>query len=482
MTRSQQGVSLLAVAVMLGIAMAVLIAFVTMFRSTSKSDQGAQVAARMESIKEALAQFASTNGRLPCPAIPTADTGDADPPNASAACNSPTGTLPWRAIGMRREDSLDPWGFRISYRVYTGALGSVTQQDGASAVKCECDGAGCESAPTAPTAVVAAGTGFSGGLCADPANTVTTTYSTPQQSFLNGKGLTVTDFGRAELAAYVLISHGPSGLGGYTTSGTATAAPANPVEIANMQAAGPFTAAAPMTTNMSPNDVNYFDDIIAYERLPDLVRRANLQGRDWFDPPATSLVSYKMDEATVSAAVGAPVTPGTLGNNRIDFGTGQNRARVEGFDSGGNQDISYNTVGGAPGLGIAGNGNNLLTSTGSEKLRIDFQQAGAKFGIALADFGTYDLSGTTVTERVQLVFSGVGPSTFSVTLSGCRADGGVATFSVDPGIDFNRVEIQALAATPSGTTALSLAAFNLCDTSPGFCLSGLDATTDPNCP
>jgi hypothetical protein len=477
MTRSQQGVSLLAVAVILAIAMAALVAFLGAFRSTSQSARGAEGAASLASIKVALAQFASSNGRLPCPAIPTADTGDADPPNASATCNSPMGTVPWKTIGLRREESIDPWGFKISYRVYTGAQGSLTQQDGASAVKCECDDAACESTPVAKTAV---GAGNSGGLCADPANTVATTYATPQQAFLNLKGLAVTDFGRAELAAYVLISHGPSGRGGYTASGTATAAPGNPVEIANMQAAGPFTAAAPMTTNLSPDDPAYFDDVIAYERLADLIRRANLGARDWPEPAPPIVASYTLDNATVAAAVGHAVAAGTLGTATLNLGNAT-------LTSSAGRNLAFDTSGATDSIGVAGNGN-LISSIANEYVRVGFNSKATQLGVTFRTLGTFNAAGNPYTERVQLTFyDGAAVVGSPLIESGCRgqnAAGGLTSFAINVGIAFDSVEVRPILATPvAGTqpSSIGLAAFKACTAAQPICASDLAAAGN-TCP
>src|SRR6185503_11825319 len=149
----------------------------------------------------------------PCPAKGSVDTGDEDATGPSFTCNSPTGTLPWRAIGLAHDGQFDAWGWKISYRVYTGAGGSLTQPNGASMALCTTD-----------HSAASAGVG-AGGICQVAAGEV----HTWDTDYLLGKGLTVNDFGAAPRtdAAYVLISHGVSGLGAYTSAGQQKAAPVN---------------------------------------------------------------------------------------------------------------------------------------------------------------------------------------------------------------------------------------------------------------
>jgi hypothetical protein len=267
--------------------------------------------------------------------------------------------------------------------------------------------------------------------------------------------------------------------------------PTSADELANINttdAVGQFIARAAVTNNLATGDplavdaATYFDDILAFQSIAETVKRANLSARDW---PENFVIGYTMDNPTVAAAAGHSVSANAnTGEDRLDFGSGVNRARVSGFDSGNNnEDITFNTVGGAPGIGIAGNGSNLMTSFNSERLRIDFGQSASKFAVALGDFGTYVLLGTTYTEQVEFRFSG-GASNVNIVKAGCRADGGVATFSIDPGTDFNRVEIRPQGATPLSflaITATTLADFKTCTAGTLDCFSNL-ATAGNRCP
>jgi type II secretory pathway pseudopilin PulG len=462
---SQRGVSLTLLAVVLLAIVAAIVAFTLLSRGRNDAQREADTRQRFARVDAALISFVSLNQRLPCPADPSQDTGLEVPVGGSATCTLPgfpAGTLPWSTLGMSRDDAFDSWGWKISYRVYTGNFGSLTQAKGASMVN-------CDTAETAQTAVTALDGNSGGGLCQ-------ATFDTPPASYLANKGLTINDFGTLHAdAAYVLVSHGPSGLGAYTSTGTRKTLPTSANELANTQVTGPFVAAA-ASTGLAPDDVNHFDDVLDYVSLSDLITRANVVARDW--PDVTP--GKTMNNATLAATLGHAVSVGDLGTNSITFGSGVDRARVRGFQSGSNTDISFNTTGGADSVGVAGAGNNLLSSANSDKLRIDFQLDVFKFAVALADFGT---SGGD-TERVQFVFSrgtGPGATTKTVVKSGCRADGGVATFSIDPGTDFERVEISPLTATPSGVTQFGVADFQVCGSSPVTCVSAL-ATPSTACP
>src|SRR5258706_10132553 len=137
MFRVQRGVSILFVAVVLIIVAAASLAFLALTRTSAGIDRSNETASHLAKISNSLEQFASASERLPCPANPALDTGDAEPNVASAACNfATTGTVPSRTLGLPREDPFDAWGWKISYRVYQGATG-LTQAGGASKGHCD---------------------------------------------------------------------------------------------------------------------------------------------------------------------------------------------------------------------------------------------------------------------------------------------------------------------------------------------------------
>lgn len=90
-----------------------------------------ETAKALATIAESLIGFALSNGRLPCPAVPTlaAGAGGVCPPGGSAlvagceattgtgatlACSDIHGVLPWATLGLPESDA---WSNRYSYRV-----------------------------------------------------------------------------------------------------------------------------------------------------------------------------------------------------------------------------------------------------------------------------------------------------------------------------------------------------------------------------
>ena len=228
-------------------------------RLTTGSDDSNQSVRVLAAGADALEQFAAVNARLPCPADPTLNTGVEDPLGGSTNCSFPEGTIPWNTVGMRYDDAFDGWGRKISYRVYAGNKG-LTQPGGVSMVNCDTS---------------AAGNADGAGLClAD--------HSTGTAKFFQGKGLTVNDdFGSNHSdVAYVLVSHGATGLGAYTVSGVRMDLPAGD-EKKNTKDTGPFAIHAFSDPDVAATNGSHFDDLLFYRTLPDLVKRAGLSARDW---------------------------------------------------------------------------------------------------------------------------------------------------------------------------------------------------------
>ena len=456
------GVMIIAVLVliMVGVVAAYLLS-----RLSSAGDDRVQTTKSLAAAQAALEQYAGVAMRLPCPADPSANTGDEVP--SGATCSFPEGTIPWHTIGLRRDDGFDAWGRKISYRVYTGNKGSLTQAGGVSMVECDA----VEPSPGGTTSG-----GSAGGLC----NSNTNPYlrdTTPDQ-FLSGKGLTLNDNGVNHTdVAYVLISHGLTGLGGWSASGVQLDMPKQD-ERDNTKDTGPFHIEPFSDPDTGATENGHFDDLLAYRTLPELVKRIGLAARDW---PEVGDVRFSLG-AIGDVLPGA--TAGDLGTSTLTFTNGG--VAVTGFGSGGvAQNIAFDTSGsGAGGLGVVGAGSNALTSgTGStgEGLRFGFTQTFRRFAVTLDAFGTGVSAGTPYSEIVQLTFLNGVSTVATVTKSGCNPDGGLATFVVDAGANFDAVEIRPeetgvpgvhtsfvvseIAACPSGsstcTTSLALAP-NIC--------------------
>ncbi len=421
--RRQSGAVVAIVLVVLVLVLLTWAATYLVSRLASSTGERGTTETRMAAAAVALEQFASTAARLPCPAAPTLDTGLAVPETATTACTYPGGTLPWKTIGMRREDSFDAWGRKLSYRVYTGDAagnGALTRNQGASMVACD---------TVEPMPAITATK-----LCnadADPY-----LRNTTPALFLAGKGLAVTDFGTARSdIAYVLISHGSSGLGGYSTSGARRELPLGD-ERDNTQDSATFVAKAFSDPDTSVTSNAHFDDVLFFRSISEMVKNANLSARNWPDAGGV------FDRPTVAAAVGVEASSlgSDTGRASIDFGT----FSASGFTAGATAaNISFDdSYGGIGGIGIYGGTGNLMWSSANDLLRFQLDEKMSKFAITLNHFGKV---GGFLTERAQLTFYNEGALQATHVKSACAAsDGGLASYSIDVGVLFDRVDVQPL--------------------------------------
>ena len=451
-----------------------LLATYALKRVTASADERDETTRRLALGADALEQFAARAHRLPCPADPALNTG-VEVQATAATCSFPEGTIPWSTIGMKYDDAFDGWGRKISYRVYTGNNGSLTQAEGVSMVECD---------TVEPTTGNATSTAASlGGLCVSNADPYM--RSTKPEKFLAGKGLSLDDVGTARNdVAYVLVSHGRTGLGAYTVSGARLDLPTGD-ERNNTRETGAFTIKAFSDPDTSATSGVHFDDLLAYRTIPELVKRIGLSARDW---PDTVSSTVTFDNPTVAAAAGHAVSTGDVGVPTLDFGA----ARVS----------AYSTVSGTPdtatnisfddsyaatgGIGVYGNFSNLISNFADEWVKIELDDAAAKFAVTLNDFGIYTYSGQTYTEQVQFTFfNGATQVGAAIVKPGCRADGGLASYSMTPAGVFNIVEIRPLWATAPSTdqfyTGLLVSQFATCTATASSCKTSLSAPSN-ECP
>ncbi len=209
------------VLLVIGILLTMLLAGGRVILDTQKRQS---VRAQLDAIDIALANFVAVNKRLPCPAngalmsgIATAGVEVVVAGNCSPA-SQVNGVLPWTTLGLTETDASDPWFARFTYRV-DPAL--------ASAAPLLMNMTHCDPAATGPAGA--------GGICSVPVLPCTGSAGcTSPANFLAGKGLDVWDglngaagwaarqnnssTGRG--AAYVVMSHGPSGAGARNANGT----------------------------------------------------------------------------------------------------------------------------------------------------------------------------------------------------------------------------------------------------------------------
>ena len=435
MRPSQRGAGGTLVLVILAMIAVLFIALAVLNRGGTAIGEREKTTSRLAKATEALESFAGASARLPCPANPAADTG-LEERNGMAQCRFDGGTIPWSTIGLGRDESLDAWGRKISYRVYTGNKGSLTQPGGVSMVNCDT----VEPVPGGATST--GGPPGAGGLC--KSNTDIYQLNTTPQQFLAGKGLTVTDFANTyDDVAYVLVSHGATGLGGYTVSGVPLDMP-NGDERSNTRDTGPFVIKAFSSPDTAFGAAAHFDDLLVYRRIGDLATRINLAARDWPEGAIFNL-------ATVNTAIG--ITGPTADTNRNSFTFMGNTYSSSGGSDG---DFSFATSGGTEGIGVAGDGSDSLSA--NEFIRVDLAGPAARIGLALNDFGTFTLL-QKYREQAQIRFYKFDIPTSSYVLLGapivkqaCRNGSVLATFLMEPtisGTTFDRVEIQPLLVEPN---------------------------------
>lgn len=295
----------------------------------SKRFSGSDVV--LSRVQQELVNYVANYDRLPCPADPTGavgagwPNGNSDITVAATSCTYGSGVVPWKALGLTQEDVTDSWGRLISYRVYDGTTG-LTQTGGASAVNCDTSNIGTPETPPGTD-----------GLCNADHNTLDTSFVTYPATapYTYQKGLTVSDFGTTVSAvAYVLVSHGASGLGGYLPSGTQMTLPdAAAADYPNTQSLpAQFIKMVASATDVAAGSAGHFDDVVSYLKIADLLSLARLAARDWpevaFDANTTaSMTSPSTDPSsphflsTGDAGSGREFTS-SQGGTAVDFGAG----------------------------------------------------------------------------------------------------------------------------------------------------------------
>jgi len=427
----QGGASGLMIVVVLVLLAVALLAARVLNRLGEFADDRATTLSNLQQVAAALEQYAAVNQRLPCPANP-ADSSGVEVPASAGQCTygsnaHPEGSVPWSTLGLNTDKALDAWGRKISYKVYSGSNGSFTQPGGISMVQCDLS----EPSPAGVTAV--SHFDNTGGLC--QSSTDAYQHNTTSAQFVAGKGLTLTDKTvnpniTYTDVAYVLISHGPTGMGGYTVSGVQLT-PVPTSDERNNTRDDNFVSAPFSDPDIATTSNQHFDDFVFYRRITDLAARVGLAARDW--PEGATFNS-----ATLLAATGSSAS-GDTGRSSFSF------MATDVTASGGN--VSFTTTGGVEGIGVVG-GSSLLIS-GTEFIHFDFHQNASRLGVSLANFG-WEFS-NAFREQVEFRFYDSGGSLIgSVTKQGCRADGGIATYFVDPPdptMKYESVDVRPLALT-----------------------------------
>ena len=279
------------VVVLLIVALLIAMA-AAMTRGVMAAQQRALTATRIAGIDAALAQFVSTQRRLPCPARGLRGPGDdllgteEDRNAGGCTTNQANGVVPFRALGLVELDALDGWGRRLTYRV-----------DPALAADNALDMTACDQgAGGSGDATVGGGLYRCNAACS--ASTMTTACTKPSRFLTNngtanGKGLQVRTMANTVIknpstdphtgAAYVIISAGETGGGALMPSGVVLPRPDDSAHEVRNYPAQPFTNnAATFYVDDAINDTagaNHFDDVLSHPTVMAVVLRAGLGPR-----------------------------------------------------------------------------------------------------------------------------------------------------------------------------------------------------------
>jgi prepilin-type N-terminal cleavage/methylation domain-containing protein len=284
---------------------AILVAMVAMVtRAITAGQTRTLTATRMAAVDAAILQFVVLQKRLPCPADGALREGvdataglEANRTPAAGCTNPPnqqTGVVPWKTLGFAEVDITDGWDRRLTYR-----LDPVLAIDNALDMS-SCDPAG--TGPLVPVAGVQTCNGPGLTTAVPPGcNSLNLIACTPPAAFLNGKGLTIKAKNPAPPpndkimnpggtphtgAAYVVISHGETGGGGYLSSGAiggifiTTTAPPGDGDAEKLQYNG-----LPLRTDYVDDAISegpgagHFDDIVSRPSLLSVVNKAGLGPR-----------------------------------------------------------------------------------------------------------------------------------------------------------------------------------------------------------
>lgn len=305
-----QGFSLIEMAIVLLIIGLALGMTLNVTRGMRDTQNRQLVQSKLTTLDTALANFVAQNKRLPCPANGTIASGAVNagiefPSPATGTCNPAAqtyGVVPWVTLGLTEDDATDPWFGRMTYRVDP----TLTQIAPLLMNMSNCD----------PSSSGATG---AGGICQTPAPPCAGTAGcTSPSDFLLNKGLDVWDGvggaggwatrqnnrANGTGAAYVIISHGPTGAGAYNKNGAGaplfapqpgSIAIPNPIpppvvlpagndEIPNFNGQAIALPAVQATTyrDAQLNDITttvHFDDYLSHPTIMSVLNKANLGPR-----------------------------------------------------------------------------------------------------------------------------------------------------------------------------------------------------------
>ena len=296
-----RGFTLIEIAIALFIIGIALIAVLKFSGGLRDIQNRTLIRTQLDNIDIALVNFVAINKRLPCPAngllasgvagagVETLSPGPPPPGNPPIGNCNPTsqinGVLPWVSLGLTEADATDPWGGRMTYRVDPALAGGTPLPLLMNMSNCD---------PSSTGIAV-------GGACQTPAPPCTGgTGCTSPSAFLSNKGLDVwngingalgwairqNNRGNGTGAAYVVISHGPTGTGAYNKGGVlqpgSMGAGANETQNRNNNVVALPSALATTYRDAALDDIAggaHFDDYLSHPTIMTVLNKANLGPR-----------------------------------------------------------------------------------------------------------------------------------------------------------------------------------------------------------
>ncbi len=275
--RKARGFTIIEILVVLIILSMVLAMAAMVTKGVAAGQKRSITTTRLAGIDAAIINFVAVQKRMPCPADGTKASSDAsagrEMARDAAGCSTQaSGVVPWRSLGLSEPDATDGWERRLTYRTDV-QLGKDNAMNMSS-----CDPAGSEAGATPRD-------------CNTSCTSAALASCTPPAAFIGGKGLTVKNVtgvvvmnpaaGVNTGAAYVLISHGETGGGGYLNTGrlfagTTTDGTEEAKNYANLPI-GAYYVDDSIDDN--PGLLSHFDDTMSRTSVLGLINKAGLGPR-----------------------------------------------------------------------------------------------------------------------------------------------------------------------------------------------------------